>query len=687
LIFRASPTTMDKPGQAESGADGPVNDRRKPLEESEIAMSKRAYPNLIAWTAALFGLAGIAWAAGEPSARKAKQSAAARPAATDAPAEGPYISIDAAKTGEPISKYVYGQFTEHLGRCIYGGIWAEMLEDRKFFYPLGAKESPWKPIDGATLTMVREGAFVGQHTPRVTLAGDQPRGIAQDGLGLVQGKTYEGYVWLAASDADTVRVSLVWGSERNDRQVVAIDRPAARFTKAALKFTAGATTDNGWLEIAAVGKGSVSIGTVSLMPADNIHGMRADTLALLKELDSPVYRWPGGNFVSGYNWRDGIGDRDRRPPRKNPAWGGVEHNDFGLDEFMVFCRYLKTEPYIAVNSGLGDAKSAAAEVEYANGSAETPMGQLRAKNSHPEPYGVKFWSIGNEMYGNWQLGHMPLEKYTRKHNEFAEAMRKVDPSIQLIGVGDTGKWSETMLRDCADHMNLLSEHFYCHQLTDLGEHVRQIPNAVRHKAEAHRKYGQQIESLRGKDIRIALDEWNYWYGPSVFGELGTRYHLKDGLGIAAGIHEMARQSDVIYMANYAQTVNVIGCIKTSKMAAEFETTGLVLKLYRAHFGSVPAATECARPLDAQAAWSTDRKTLTIGVVNASPETIEVPLAIKGAKLTGAGACWQIAGADPMAYNEPGKPRRVTIVESKVEGVTDKLALAAYSVTLFALDVK
>ena len=214
-----------------------------------------------------------------------------------------------------------------------------------------------------------------------------------------------------------------------------------------------------------------------------------------------------------------------------------------------------------------------------------------------------------------------------------------------------------MLRDCADHMNLLSEHFYCHELKDLGEHVRQIPNAVRHKAEAQRKYWQQIESLRGKNIRIALDEWNYWYGPHVFGELGTRYFLKDGLGIAAGIHEMARQSDVIYMANYAQTVNVIGCIKTSKTAAAFETTGLVLKLYRAHFGTLPAATQCARPLDAQAAWSADRKTLTVAVVNPSPEAIEVPLAIKGAKLTGAGACWQIAGADPMALQRPRHSRR------------------------------
>ena len=124
-----------------------------------------------------------------------------------------------------------------------------------------------------------------------------------------------------------------------------------------------------------------------------------------------------------------------------------------------------------------------------------------------------------------------------------------------------------MMQHCADHMDLISEHFYCQEQAGLAAHVPQIPDAVRRKAEAHRRYRQEIDSLQGKDIRIALDEWNYWYGPHVFGELGTRYFLKDALGIAAGLHEMARESDIMFMANYAQTVNVIGCIKTSKTAA------------------------------------------------------------------------------------------------------------------------
>ncbi|MBE3097244.1 MAG: alpha-L-arabinofuranosidase, partial [Planctomycetes bacterium] len=188
----------------------------------------------------------------------------------------------------------------------------------------------------------------------------------------------------------------------------------------------------------------------------------------------------------------------------------------------------------------------------------------------------------------------------------------------------------------------------------------------------------------GKDIRIALDEWNYWYGPHPFGELGTRYFLKDALGIAAGINEYARQSDMIFMANYAQTVNVIGCLKTSKTHAALETTGLALKLYRRHFGTIPAATETAGILNAQAAWTEDRKTLTVSVVNPTMQAVEIPLEVRGARLTGRGTRWQIAGADPMAYNDPDQPPHVMIEEAAVQGVSGRLSVGPCSVTLFAL---
>jgi len=615
----------------------------------------------------------------------------------------PSITIDAGKKGHPVSKYIYGQFIEHLGRCIYGGIWAEMLEDRKFYFPITAKYDPYKklqetpfPVVGASpwqiigpadsVTMVKEDSFVGEHTPLVKAR----NGIRQQDLSVVEDKEYVGYVWLKAAERPaTVQVSLSWVSRKTHRgelRFLKIKDVPAEYTRYELKFKAGETTDKAELRITAI-DGACFIGTVSLMPADNVEGMRADTLKLLKELDSPVYRWPGGNFVSGYDWKDGIGPRDRRPPRKNPAWTGVEHNDVGIDEFMTFCKLLGTEAYIAVNSGLGGAKNAVEEVEYCNAPADTPMGKLRAENGHPEPYKVKWWSIGNEMYGGWQLGHMSLEKYVKKHNDFADAMRKVDPAIKLVAVGASGRWSEGMMQHCADHMDLVSEHFYVRDRPTLVSHVKQVADRVRAKAEAHRDYRRRFDSLKGKDIDIALDEWNFWYGPHLYGELGTRYFLKDALGIAAGLNEYVRQSEIMFMANYAQTVNVIGCIKTSKTAASMATTGLPLMLYRRHFGQIPVQATADPPLDVAAALTGDGKHLSVAIVNPTMKKLDLPLAVEGTKITGKGTKWQIAGEDPQAYNEPGKPPKVTIEESPLSAISDKLTVAACSVTLVSLELQ
>jgi alpha-N-arabinofuranosidase len=279
---------------------------------------------------------------------------------------------------------------------------------------------------------------------------------------------------------------------------------------------------------------------------------------------------------------------------------------------------------------------------------------------------------------------MSQDKYIEKHNQFAAAMHAADPAIKLVAVGDAGKWSELMLTGCADHMDLISEHFYCQEKPDLAAHIAQIPEAVRRKVEAHRDYRARLASLKGKDIRIALDEWNYWYGPQVFGELGTRYYLKDALGIAAGLNEMARNSDLIFMANYAQTVNVIGCIKTSKTAAAFETTGLVLELYRQQFGTLPVTTTTTGGIRAQAAWNTDRKALTVAIINPSLEATKVTFQVSGAELSGRGKRWQIAGNDPQAYNDPDRPPHVRIEEDTMKLVDGGVKLAPCSVTLLRL---
>ncbi len=601
----------------------------------------------------------------------------------------PSIAIDASKIGEPISPYIYGQFIEHLGRCIYGGIWAEMLEDRKFFDAVGQGESPWRAVN-ASVVMDETGPFVGKHSPRVKPTSIGKRaGIAQSGLFIKPGQRYVGRIYVAGDKAaGPIQVEITspaWNGTGFKVQLPAI---TPEFTMHALSFpipTDAPAAGDASISITGSGNGEFRVGTLSLMPDDNVHGFRADTLKLLKELDAPVYRWPGGNFVSGYDWRDGIGDQDQRPPRKNPAWRGIEHNDVGMHEFISLCRLLKTEPYIAINTGLGSVESGAAEVEYANGAASTAMGSLRAKNGSDEPFHVTFWGIGNEMYGSWQLGNVPLADYVKRHNAFVDEIRKVDANATLIAVGAAGDWSRTMLERCADHMTHMSEHVYWQERDGLLAHVKQAPESLRRIAESHRSYRRNLPNLKNRDIRIVQDEWNYWYGPELFGEIGTRYFMKDALGCAAALNEFSRNSDLFFMANYAQTVNVIGAIKTSKGSAALETTGLVLKLYRHHFGTLPVMVTTGPTIDASAAWSADKHTFTIAVVNATNRPVKVPLSINGVSLRGTGTRYTIAG-DPMTFNDPSDPSRVVIREAPVGLVSDTLELEACSVTLLSLDV-
>jgi alpha-N-arabinofuranosidase len=600
----------------------------------------------------------------------------------------PRVTIEAKQKLTPVSEYIYGQFIEHLGRCIYQGVWAEMLEDRKFYYPVGSGESPWK-VAGQPheVHMNPLLIYAGVPVPEIRLRGDgQEAGLYQEGLALQAGRQYKGRVVLAGDPGVCpVEIRLVWEQGTGDKEVYRIEEIGPDYKKYFFAFTAGKSTENGRLEIVSEGSEAFRLAAVSLMPADNLEGFRPEVIKLLRELNSPVYRWPGGNFVSGYNWRDGIGDPDRRPPRKNPAWQGIEHNDFGLHEFMAFCRLVGAEPYIAVNSGQGNETLAAEEVEYVNGNPETPMGRLRAQNGHPETFKCRFWSIGNEMYGDWQLGHMPLNDYVKKHNRFSAAMKAKDPDLKLIGVGAVGEWSEGMLRNCANHLDYISEHFYAGERPGLLSHVYQVPRAIKRIAEAHREYRKTIPELKGKDIKIALDEWNYWYGPYIYGELGTQYFLKDALGIAAGLHEYYRQSDLIYMANYAQTVNVIGAIKTSKTEAVFDTTGLVLKLYRNEFGTLPAKVSGQpEPLDVMAAWKEDGKSLTLAVINPTQEAQKLDLRLTGFKLSQIEKILRIAGPHEKACNVPGEKPEVEIILVEEKFEPGRLEFPPLSISLYVL---
>lgn len=270
------------------------------------------------------------------------------------------VSIDAGKTAPTISPYIYGQFIEHIGDLINRSLWAELLDDRKFYNDITSKPpvragrggggggggrgrpaATWMPIGpDDSVVMDQKNPYVGAHTPLVKLAGDSPRGIQQASIAVRKGKAYSGRVVLAGSPGAKVSVSLVWGAGRGDRQAVPITTLTAAYAKFPLKFTAAADSDNARIEISGTGQGSFHIGAVSLMPADNIRGFRPDIIALLKGQRSGMWRFPGGNYLSAFEWRDAIGDPDKRPPRLDPVRGGFQPNDVGTDEFMTMTGLL-----------------------------------------------------------------------------------------------------------------------------------------------------------------------------------------------------------------------------------------------------------------------------------------------------------------------------------------------------------
>lgn len=588
-----------------------------------------------------------------------------------------------------IQSALYGQFIEHMGNCIYGGIWAELLHDRKFFLPVAAASSaaaagnsPWKREEkgaGASVGMNTRYRYVGRWSVELALADADAEGkpsvadadaeaasapsalpsagIRHEPLSVRPESGYTGYVIARKLEKQAVTLEVIWrtatgGKETTDKKELQLTEV---WTRHPFSFSTGKDVDRAELALR-IHEGVALVGAVSLMPADNVEGFRADTLLLLKKLGGTVYRWPGGNFVSAYNWWEGIGARDRRPPFKNPSWNGIEHNDVGIDEFIRFCRLVDAEPCVVVNTGLGSPRMASALVEYCNGSPQTEWGAVRAKNGSAKPYAVKWWGVGNEMYGSWQHGVVPLKQYVRRHNVFARAMKKVDSNIKLVAVGSSGEWSKGMLTHCSDTMDLLSEHFYCPPDPDVLTHVRNMRDAVRGKANAHLKACKEILKAEYAGIPIALDEWNYAWNDfkHVYGDYGIQYSWRYGLGAAAGLCELVKWPRVFAMANWAQTVNVLGLVKTTQRSAAFEPTALPFLLFRHQFGGLKVKTEYAtEPLEAAASISTDRSMLSLAVVNPTDAWRRLAVQVEGSTTTGESEVFVVAHPDPEACNLPG----------------------------------
>jgi alpha-L-arabinofuranosidase len=326
-------------------------------------------------------------------------------------------------------------------------------------------------------------------------------------------------------------------------------------------------------------------------------GFRKDVMAAVKDLNVSVIRYPGGNFVSNYNWLDGVGPKSERVPRLELAWATLESNQFGTNEFIEYARKIGTEPYFSVNMGTGTIEEARRWVEYCNVKEGPYFAELRKKHGYPEPYHIKYWSLGNEMDGPWQMGHLNAEDYSKKALEAAKLMLRTSPEIKLIAAGssnyrtgaDPDYWNQTVLQTLKDQIDYIALHMYVGNPENNYYNFVSTPLVLEQRTKIVKGMIDQVMQKANRGTRdpvyIAWDEYNVWYrarsGEAARGKraLEEKYNLEDALVISGFLNAFIRNADVVKMANVAQLVNVIAPIFTNETGMFKQTIYFPLQLF------------------------------------------------------------------------------------------------------------
>ncbi|MGD0225782.1 MAG: alpha-N-arabinofuranosidase [Terriglobia bacterium] len=317
------------------------------------------------------------------------------------------------------------------------------------------------------------------------------------------------------------------------------------------------------------------------------NGFRTDVLKEIKELGVPIIRYPGGNFVSSYHWLDAVGPKEKRPRVLDLAWNALESNQFGVNEFMAWCRAAGTEPLMGTNFGTEEPEMTAALLEYCNVDKGTKWSDLRRAHGYEKPHNVKYWCLGNEMDGPWQVGHIPATEYGIKARDAARQMRTIDPTVKLIACGSSNTsmptyldWDQQVLEQCYDEVDAISLHRYYGNDEETGGDSSKYLALNLAMDRQIKEIAAVCDLVRGrqrseKSLWLSFDEWNVWYrargpkfddghrqeAPHLLEEI---YNLEDALLVGGLINTLIRRSDRVRVACLAQLVNVIAPIMTNE---------------------------------------------------------------------------------------------------------------------------
>lgn len=415
-------------------------------------------------------------------------------------------------------------------------------------------------------------------------------------------------------------------------------------------------------------------------PLSDKDGYRKDVMTAVKDLGVSILRYPGGNFSSGYNWKDGIGPRDLRPVRMDLAWNDLESNRFGTDEFLRYTEKIGAEPYICINAGLGTIDDARNWVEYTNEARHTYWADQRRKNGREQPYKVKYWGLGNEIDGPWQMGHKNADEYAKFALEAAKAMRAVDNSIKLIAAGpsnfgaDWPSWSRTVLQTLRGQADYISIHTYINNRDDNLERFLSSTTVDRYIETVAAQIKEVQAGPNPRPIYIAYDEWNVWYRAFNDKKLEEHYNFEDALAMGMFFNSFFRHADVVKMANLAQMVNVIAPIMTSKDGLFLQPIYFPIAEYGKQRGNValdvwvkapmytPNAQQSRRQipyLDVSATYKAADHTIYVNVLNRSKDK-DLATSIESAQgqLPADIDVWQMNHTDLKAEHTFGNDRKV-----------------------------
>ncbi len=578
----------------------------------------------------------------------------------------------------PVDERRFGHFIEHMHRCIYGGLWAEILDNRKFTGAArGGVVERWHAVgsQAARFWPDTHHWFAPAQSQAMMLRVPAAAGVEQGPLDLRGDVGHTGYI-IAKSKPDGVRLRVELVAEDGARVLQRRELGPLLGAWRRLKFSFAplGRRQKVRFRVTFDGPGIVWLGAASLMPADNLDGWRRDVVEAVRAVRPPLVRWPGGNFASQYDWCDGVGDRDRRPPRWNRAWGGWEWNDVGTDEFIRLCELLGAEPYICLNAGEGTPLEAAAWLTYCNAPPDTEEGRTRARMGHRQPYGVKLWGLGNEMYGGWQHGHLDAVKYALKAVEMATYLRALDSDLQLVLVGVEGRafgdWNEKVVRLAGRHCDYLSVHHYTGVAVHrdpLAEYVRAVSAPAWVEGMLRETWEIARRANGGLALPICFDEWNIVRHEG--DEPGARgfYCLREGLFAAEIFNLLNRLGPKVPIACVTQTVNVLSLIRVRGPDVVPSPSYWVLKLFRDGAGDAGVPVEFRGPrlnllcglvpaLDTSATISRDGRTAWVFLVNRhASRPVVAELAAVGASVQRVEAVRAVAADSFLAANDYDHP--------------------------------